>query len=179
MRRIALRGIPLVFCLLALRAPNLHARIIRHWSIQELFDKSDLVVIATPAATGDTREQIDLPGIKQVTPDNKTIGVPAIGVETRFRIAGVLKGDKRLKEFTLHHYREKDLSGTAFNGPNLLFFDPGEKGQFLVFLRREADGRYAPTSGQTDPALYSVRSLGPARGIRLEVIPSGGPKAKR
>lgn len=179
MRRTALIGIALVVCLRALGAPKLEARVILAWSIQELLDKSDLVVIATPAATVDTNEQIDLPGIKQVTPDNKTIGIPAIGVETKFGIVGVLKGDKSLKEFTLHHYREKELSKTGINGSSLLFFNPGEKGEFLVFLVREADGRCAPTSGQTDPALYSVRSLGPAHGIQLEVIPSGEPKGKR
>lgn len=175
MRRIALLRIPLAFYVLVLAAPNLNARIILHWSSQELFDKSDLVVIATPTATEDTKEQIDLPDIKQITPDNKTIGVPAIGVETKFRIAGVLKGDKRLKQFTLHHYRAKELSRLSINGPNLLFFHPAEKGEFLVFLVREADGRYVPTSGQTDPALYSVRGLGPAHAIRLDVSPCSRP----
>jgi hypothetical protein len=169
----------LAFWALVLVAPNLNARIVQHWSYQELFDKSDLVVIGTANGTQDTREQADLPGIKQVTPDNKTIGVPAIGVETKFEIAAVLKGDKALKEFTLHHYRKKDFSGAAINSPNLFFVNPAEKREFLVFLVREADGRYAPTSGQTDPALYSMRILEPAHGIPLKVPLSDEPKVKR
>jgi hypothetical protein len=178
MRTSILLGIPLTFLLLALGVSNLEARIVVHWSVQNLFDKSDLVVVATPTATGDTQEQIDLPGIAQLTPDNKNIGVPAVGVETKFRIAGVLKGNKNLKEVTLHHYRLKELAA-GFNNPHLLFFNPEDKAEFLLFLVREADGRYAPTSGQTDPALYSVRSLGSPDRIQLPVIPPGGPQVKR
>jgi hypothetical protein len=179
MRTSILLGIPLTFLLLALGVANLEARIIVHWSAQDLFDKSDLVIIATPTATGDTLEQKDLPGIAQLTPDNKTIGVPAVGVETKFRIAGVLKGDKNLTKVTMHHYRLKEAVKAGINDPHLLFFNPEDKAEFLLFLVREADGRYAPTSGQTDPGLYSVRSLGSPDGIQLPVIPSGGPKGKR
>jgi hypothetical protein len=45
------------------------------------------------------------------------------------------------------------------NGPNLATFDPGQHHRFLLFLRREADGRYCPVSGQTDPTLFSVVKL--------------------
>lgn len=103
MRRSSFLGIALAICLLTAGATNLDARVIVHWSVQDLFDKSDLVAMATPICTGDAQEQADLPGIKQLKPDNKIIGIPAIGVETTFRIAGVLKGDKSLQKFTLHH----------------------------------------------------------------------------
>src|SRR5580704_17573811 len=72
------------------------ARAVRFWPFQELFDKSDLVVLATPAATNDTQERIDLPGFT---------GQHVIGVETKFTVSAVLKGDKALKDFVLHHYR--------------------------------------------------------------------------
>ena len=67
-------------------------RAVRIWPYQELLEKSDLVVIATPTATNDTKEHINLPDF---------VGQPVIGVETRFDVAAVLKGDKSLKGFFL------------------------------------------------------------------------------
>src|SRR6266581_75306 len=78
------------------------ARLIQAPSYQEMLDKSDLVVIAVPTASGDTHERADLPGLTVVTAENKTIGFPVVGVETRFRVSAVLKGSKALKEFVLH-----------------------------------------------------------------------------
>src|SRR2546428_839170 len=79
------------------------ARAVRIWSYQELLDKSDLVVIATPTGTNDTKEHIELPGF---------VGQRVIGVETRFTVSAVLKGDKALKDLVFHHYRTPD-------GPNV------------------------------------------------------------
>ena len=61
---------------------------------QELLKKSDLVVIAAPAATDDTTEHIDLPGFP---------GEHVIGVETRFTVSAVFQGDKAVKAFVLPH----------------------------------------------------------------------------
>ena len=126
------------------------ARLMGSWSYQQLLDKSDLVVIATPTATSDTKEQMNLPGY---------LAMRAIGVETKFRVSTVLKGDKALKDFVLHHYRAPKPDEIYDNGPHLLSFDPSKKRSFLVFLVRESDGRYAPTSGQTDPAYFAVHAL--------------------
>jgi len=127
------------------------ARGVRIWPYQELLDKSDLVVLATPAATNDTKEHIDLPGFE---------GEHVIGVETRFTISAVLKGDKALKDFVLHHYRTIDGTNIphVVNGPSFVSFTPSEKSTFthqtyILFLVRESDGRYAPVVGQTDPGL--------------------------
>jgi hypothetical protein len=64
------------------------ARIVRPWSYQELLEASDLVVIASPTASNDTTEHIDLPGFD---------GQRVIGVETKFAVSGVLKGNKALR----------------------------------------------------------------------------------
>ena len=71
----------------------------------------------------------------------------------------VMKGDKSAKKMTLHHYRLTDPKQLMFNGPTLASFDPKQVAQFLLFLHREADGRYSPVSGQTDPASISAVEL--------------------
>jgi hypothetical protein len=126
------------------------------WPYQELLEKSDLVVLATPTATNDTKEHIDLPGF---------VGEHVIGVETRFTVSAVLKGDKALKGFVLHLYRTTDGSNIPHvpNGPTFISFDPAANPTipprtFILFLLREADGRYAPVVGQTDPG-GGVREL--------------------
>ena len=132
------------------------ARAVRIWPYQELLEKSDLVVLATPTATNDTEEHIDLPGF---------VGEHVIGVETRFTVSAVLKGDKALRDFVFHHYRTTDGSNIPHvdNGPTFISFDPVVSPTitprtFILFLIREADGRYAPVVGQTDPG-GAVREL--------------------
>lgn len=135
------------------------ARAVRIWPYQELLEKSEFVVLATPTATNDTKEQIDLPGF---------VGEHVIGVETRFTVSAVLKGDKALRDFVFHHYRTTDGLNIAHvpNGPTFVSFDPVANPTipprtFILFLLREADGRYAPIVGQTDPggAVRELRGL--------------------
>jgi hypothetical protein len=125
------------------------ARPMRSASYEELMEKSDLVVIASPTAVNDTKEERNLPDISAVR---------VTGVETKFAVSVVFKGDKALKEFTLHHYRQTK-EGAVPNGPLLAKFDPAHSRSFLLFLVREADGRYAPVLGQTDPGFHSVHVL--------------------
>ena len=66
------------------------AHIVRPWSYQELLEQSDLVVSATPTGTNDTKEHIDLPGFD---------GQHVIGIETRFTVSAVVKGEKALRDF--------------------------------------------------------------------------------
>jgi hypothetical protein len=121
-------------------------------SYQELLEKSDLVVLATPTANSDTTEQTGI------------LGQRSLGVETRFTVSAVFKGDKTLKEFIFHHYRiPDDLKMAVANGPTFVSFaiakDPTIPSQtFILFLIKEADGRYAPAVGQTDPG-GAVREL--------------------
>jgi hypothetical protein len=124
------------------------ARGVRLWSYQELLDKSDLVVIATVTNTGDTKERIDLPGFD---------GQHVVGVETKFNVSAVLKGNKEVKDIVLHHYRDDGV--IVPNGPTFVAFDSAQKRPLLLFLVREADGRYAPVVGQTDPALGGINVL--------------------
>jgi hypothetical protein len=126
-------------------------RLMIGWSYQELYDRSDLVVIAKPTLIQVTAETATLPDIR---PDTHVIGL-----STEFAISLVVKGDKSVKKLTLHHYRLADPEQGTKNGPHLAAFDPKQHTRFLLFLHREADGRYSPVSGQTDPALSSVVKL--------------------
>jgi hypothetical protein len=116
------------------------ARVVRLWSDQELFEKSDLVVIATPVATGDTKERGSHPS---------RADQPIIGVETKFAVSAVLKGDPAIKHFVLHHYRPDKIK--VINAPTFISFDLEKKRIFHLFLIRQSDGRYAPVAGQYDP----------------------------
>jgi hypothetical protein len=125
-----------------------HARAIRNWSFQELFDKSDLVVIATPTASDDTQEKTELPGLAAQR---------VIGVETKFKVSGVLKGEKPKKDLVLHHYKVD--GGSIPNGPILVSFDLKKERTYLLFLVREEDDRYAPVVGQVDPGHQGINVL--------------------
>jgi hypothetical protein len=127
------------------------ARLMRSWSYQELFDQADIVVIAKPVATQDTSEQAVLPDI---APD-----VHVVGLSTDFDASVVMKGDKSMKKFVLHHYRLANPKESMDNGPSLAFFEPKTYSRFLLFLHRESDGRYAPVSGQTDPTSFSILKI--------------------
>jgi hypothetical protein len=136
------------------------ARDVRLWSYQELLDNSDLAVIATPIANSGTNEHIDLPGFE---------GEHVVGVETKFAVSAVLKGDQPQKKIVLHHYRLADGSPRVPNGPTYVFFAPARqddlftKPAYLLFLTREGDSQFAPVVGQTDPAI-GVRQLMHASG---------------
>jgi hypothetical protein len=133
-------------------------------SYQEMLAKSDLVVIATPTSkTTDTKEQAFLPGIWLQDKDGRQSKDESIGVETVFAISAVLKGDKTVKQFTLHHYRCREAKcRLALDGPSLVFFDPSDmskRSSYLLFLVREPDGRFAPIGGQTDPGDKAISRL--------------------
>lgn len=142
--------------------PNAAGRAVRRVSYQELFDKSDLVVIATPTApTSDTTEELLLPGMLSRDPQGRLKPATCIGVETSFEISLVLKGDREMRKLTLHHGRLPD-NQMLKNGPILVSFDPKDprrSGSYLLFLVKEQDGRFAPTDGQTDPGLGVVSKL--------------------
>ena len=153
--------------------PEAYSRIIGFVSYQELFEKSDLVVIATPLTkTADTNERTFFQGMVQTDQDGKQTGTAAIGVETTFGVSVVMKGDRAAQQFILHHYRvapypARDGNGLVdvlIDGPNIVSFDPSDfrlPRDILLFLVKEQDGRYAPYGGQTDPGVQAITPLGP------------------
>jgi hypothetical protein len=138
--------------LLAFSVPQLlSARLTRQWSYQEMFDNADLVVIATVLSTKDTGERTTLPDYDP--------SLVVIGVTTEFKSLVVLKGAKGITKFQLHHYRYRSANDefAVANTPNLVRVGAGK--DFFLFLVKESDGRYAPVTGQTDPAGLSVLDL--------------------
>jgi hypothetical protein len=128
-----------------------------------LFEKSDFIVIAVPVTkTADTPERTYYSNLAQVHANGSQTPVPAIGVVTGFEVLVVLKGDSDIKRFVLHHYRDAPSPDLSFGGAATVSFDPTDAKQpheFLMFLIRERDGRYAPYGGQTDPNGRAIMSM--------------------
>ena len=139
------------------------ARLIGYISYDELFEKSNLIVIAQPTTkTADTEEKAFFPGVTLISGTNEhqmESPSPAVGVETKFNVIKIVKGDTDIKQFVLHHYRE---ASPESDGILTVSFNPSDLKQrydILLFLVREKDGRYAPYGGQTDPAGRSIFAL--------------------
>jgi|ERR1043165_8339732 hypothetical protein len=111
-----------------------------------MFDAADVVIVGKPNSTVDTDEKRELSGVQ------------TIGQSSEISVRLVMKGPKDLKKITLHHYREPGPPLALF-GDNLLRFDPKKYERYLLFLKLESDGRYAPVTGQTYALRGSVLKL--------------------
>lgn len=131
----------------------LHARVSRQWGYQEMFDRSDLVVIATVISTKDAGARVTLPDYVPL--------LNVIPVITEFEVKAAFKGGKAIKKFSLFHYRyeSEDEQFESANNPELIKIDPDAPGTFLLFLTKDRAGRYVPVTGQTDPTALSVLDL--------------------
>ena len=144
MRRFAL------FLLIICFPLGANARAIPFVSFDELRGKSDLIVIATPIAVREVAEHDQIP--HYMAGDIKS------AIETTFKIWTVLKGDITLKELTLHHLSHNSFTRPQLNGPTIVSFDPKQNKKYLLFLKREPDGRYITAWGQVDPYI-SIREI--------------------
>jgi len=141
-------------------ATQSQSRITIEQNYQELLERSDLVVIATPTtSTADTKEVTFFSDLLHVDAEGRQTKVEATGVETRFECLAILKGNSQVKQFVLHHYRETASPRLEADGPLLVSFNPSDHADYLLFLVRERDGRFAPTGGQTDPGRRTITKL--------------------
>ncbi len=138
----------LLICLFAMAEAQ--ARIHRFWSYDDLATNATLVVVATPTNVTEISEVAALPNIVTVHPDGSKEPVMGAGVDTTFQILTVLKGECATRSLVLHHYKEARKM-PSFGPPGLVSFEPKDKKRYLMFLLKEADGRYVAVSGQTDP----------------------------
>ncbi len=130
-------------CLVLASGSSAAARAVRLWSPAELWEKADLVVIATARSTQDEKnQQFDHPK------DNTWVAV-----ETVFDAQASLKGSPKEKILTLGHYRyyNKQAGVTVRDGPAFVEFNVQKKNLYLMFLKRGADGLYELLTGQYDP----------------------------
>jgi hypothetical protein len=127
------------------------------WTYEGLTADADLVVIATPTESKD-QEKTVIPNLQRAGADGKYGPIAAVGIETRFKVLVVLKGDKALKDFALYHLREAQSENVP-NGPQLITFDLKRQRRYLLFLKRAADGRFISVTGQVDAAV-GVKDLG-------------------
>jgi hypothetical protein len=82
-----------------------------------------------------------------------------VGLLTTFQVKTVLKGDKTLKEFTMHYYRLKTPQESKTDRPNFVSFDLKHPQTYLFFLGNDTNNNYSPVTGQVDPAQLSVIEL--------------------
>ena len=109
---------------------------------KELFDDSDLVVIATPVrtiASGALLKVDQPPGIQKIITT----------VDTEFKVALVLKGD--LDDETLHllHLSRTDHQEVGvFGAPGTFFIDfeaeKNKKQSYILFMKKHDDDTFVP-----------------------------------
>jgi hypothetical protein len=136
---------------------------------EDLLKESDFVGLLEPVSNTPSADVFTI----DVSDGQK---VHYTGIDTRFRIEAILKSDgKATNELTVLHFSEEhvDVKFAVVNGPSFMYFTVGPlqyekrvlkdkkviseiavlQGEplWLAFLKRRADGRYEPVSGQEDP----------------------------
>jgi hypothetical protein len=135
-------------------------RQIEDWPYDKLFKAADLVVIAKAISTEDAGQEIK----------HKAPADCLKAVLTTLEAVHVVKGEHRDAKLVILHYRLEPGKGSS-NGPLLIQFHAKEQRiqwsggvrvqgppDYLLFLKKRADGRYECVSGQFDPAL-SVKEI--------------------
>jgi hypothetical protein len=146
-------------------AQTANARPIPLWPYDQLFRESNLAVIA---------EAVRSQTSKDVFPDANPWQLKMEGIVTVFRVELVLKGKEAAKEIRVLHFKigqlPKDHIFVINDGPCFVKFATDnveltskdlhvtQKPNYLLFLKKMADGRYEAVTGQTDPE-FSVREM--------------------
>lgn len=121
-------------------------RIRQIWTQQQMVDRSDLIVMAKVVEVRDTGVATTVPNIRRGTE-----AIAAVEMEATFEVSAVLKGTHEKPKLVLVYLRQAKHEASR-GEPELAGFEAGEKREYLLFLKREADGRYSAVVGQTDPA---------------------------
>lgn len=138
------------------------ARPVPAWSIQELHNRSDVVVVCSPTKI-EHKPELDANLIDEKWRDYFTV------TRTTFRVVVSLKGEYSRKVLELDHYALTQKGIYLGNGPVVADFadsivtaedagEPFSRSTFILFLKRNAAGVLEPVTGQHDSA-FSVKSL--------------------
>ena len=136
-----------VACVVCLAGLSAEARIRQLWTQQMMADKADLIVVAKAVEVRDTGVKTTVPNVRRGNDE-----IPAVDMETTFEVSAVLKGAMEGKRLVMVHLREERPEIASRGGAELVAFDPAARKEYLLYLKREADGRYSAVVGQTDPA---------------------------
>ena len=137
-----------------------NAYVMAELTYKELFDRSDVVVIATAISTKNSTAnlKIEPKQAKELTDQIKT-------VETKFRIAYTLKGKVNSEEIEFLHLNtieKKDFVG-VFGALGTFFVDFNSKHakrhSYMLFMKKGKDGKYSPAwnSMEGSRAMIAVR----------------------
>lgn len=149
------------------------ARILDDWPYERLFKEADAIVIGTAVSTRDAPDTF----VDDRWP------YEFVGQDTTLEVLQVLKGEASVKRITVLHFKFGKLTKKAaahggnivltIDGPEFVSFHtkpekieiagtelPAHRFEYLLFLKKRADGRYEPVSGRIDPNL-SIRELFP------------------
>lgn len=153
------------------------ARPVKIWKPAELLKEADLVIIATPQATTDVKNQ-DLTGAKYHT---------RVSVETELEVQAVVKGAWKEKSLPVRHQRfygiagsDDERAGRTINGPRFLEFDRVQKHTFLIYLKLTSEGTYEPLTGLTDPgnSFFPLETFYHSRELNKIAEPSTTPATR-
>ncbi|WP_020470537.1 hypothetical protein [Zavarzinella formosa] len=161
-----IRCVPML--LIGIFASTASGRLIPGWPYERLFKEADLVVIAVPVSEKKTNDRFG-------EPQEEHLQLKVEGVQTKFEVRHILKGKADGKHIKMLHFQfakpEKNEIVVIEDGPmfvairlkgltvqenkDTLYLPPPE---YLLFLRRQKDGRYEPVSGRYDPE-FAVREV--------------------
>jgi len=114
-------------------------------SYSNMFERADVVVIATPLATQKSKAELTLE-VEQP----KSVTDLITTVDTKFQIAYVLKGTVDTNTIRLLHLNRKDknLVPGPFGAVGTFFVDfetkENKRQSFLLFMKKRKDGTYCP-----------------------------------
>lgn len=127
----------------------------KKWTQKELLKEAEVAVIATPIEVEETKDVVNLRKLRGNDVD-------VVRLETKFKINLVLKGDVDAgKEIVISHFKIKKINESVVeNPPQLVEFRVKvisiqfekerkvvEPPDYLLYLKKDKDGRYVPVSG--------------------------------
>ena len=133
----------IIVTVLLTRPQPAQAYLMQMQTYSNMFERADVVVIATAVATEESEENLNVDQPEQVTDLITT-------VDTEFKVAYVLKGKMDSSTFHFLHLNRKDGNPVPgiFGAVGTFFVDFNSKENknhsFILFMNKREDGTYCP-----------------------------------